>query len=240
MELQGWPMKRGFAGDDHDAPRALLAERRQQRPRQRHDAEEVGFHHAPQLGVGDVLECAAGGDASVMHDGIEEAAGNGERLGDAFGDRSRIRHVELHDVDVPRRARLRQRRFQRPLAIEVAHRGDDAPAARCQLDCGQQSKPCRRSGDEDRTHALSARCRPCLPGAGGSVVRPLSSPIYPLRWTMANTCANPATSGAARAPSSDNEAIETPSNNPSWPRQSEAMLRKAAELSTRAPWARCT
>ena len=91
----------GLARDDDDAARPLLAERRQQRARQRHDAEEVGFHHAAHLGVGNVLEGAARRDAGVMHDRIEEAAGDGQRLGDAFADRSRIRHVELHDVDVP-------------------------------------------------------------------------------------------------------------------------------------------
>ena len=56
-------------------PLTLRAEGRQQRARQRQNAEEVGVHDAAQLGLGQVLEGAAGSDAGVVHDRVETPAG---------------------------------------------------------------------------------------------------------------------------------------------------------------------
>ena len=124
--------------------------------------------------LGDVLEGAAGGDAGVVHHRVEEAAGDGERLGDALW-RSMLRPSRraARCRRSARRTRLCQRRVERALALEVAHRGDDAPAALCQLDGRQQTKARRRSRDQNRAHPRpKPKSAPFGAGqSGGSVVR---------------------------------------------------------------------
>ena len=57
---------------------ALRAERRQQRAREREHAEEIRLHHAPDLGVGQILKHAGNRDTGIVHHRVEGVAGLGQ------------------------------------------------------------------------------------------------------------------------------------------------------------------
>jgi hypothetical protein len=145
------------ARQKNDAAATLRAEYGQERARQLQHPKEIRLHHAPDIGVGQILEHAGNGNAGVVHDRIERVAGLGKHGRHRGLDRCGVGDVELHKGDALGKSSIFQCALRGVLALEVAHGGEHAPASCREKFGGDTPEAGRCSGDQDSWHSSSCQ-----------------------------------------------------------------------------------
>ena len=111
-------------------------------------AEKIGVHHPPKLSLRHILQRSSGRHAGVVYDGASRLLPVRDNIDPTAAlDRGVAEDIELLDVDAI---------FARPplsvparvtSLLHVRHRGEDAPAPRCQNDRCRLSNSGRCSGN---------------------------------------------------------------------------------------------
>jgi len=108
------------------------------------------------LSVGQILMRTCDGHTGVVHNGIERVPGLRKDGGGRALDRGRIVDIERLDRDLLVDPRRIQRAFERSLFLQIAHRGEHAPAFGRQ-GLGRDPADSRRSArNENVWHSLFA------------------------------------------------------------------------------------
>ena len=128
-------------------PVPLRAESREESASQPKHTKKIGVHHPPKLGLRHILKCASGRHAGVVYDSIEFVASSREYRSSRCLDRGLAEDIELLDVDAILHVRLFQCLLEQASLLHVPHRGEDAPAPRCENDRCRLSNSGRCSGN---------------------------------------------------------------------------------------------
>ena len=127
--------------------------------------EEVRLHHAPDLGVGQILKHAGNRDTGIVHHRVEGVAGLRQDGLDRGLDRRGVGDVEPQEGDALGETGVLKGALEEVLPLEVAHGGEDAPAAGRQKFRGEVPEARRCSGDQDSWHRSSCRSREASPSS---------------------------------------------------------------------------